>query len=104
MCKQSDTNNIISWENICSTWNIWRLNNDKFYFSLTNHFFGDTTNIGKSDTAKLITKVETYPDWSFFNWNLNVTVAKPTVSTFGWWASVLNWTNYSDIWILKFRN
>jgi len=97
-----DPEGVITWANIiCSSTDIWRVNSWKiFSFDLKWQLKWDTSSINNSnnfENAKVITKVETYPNWSFWNWILNVKVAKSSVSTFGWGASLLKWNNLSDV-------
>lgn len=103
LCLQkTDVNNVLVWDvNKCSTWNIWWLNIWNA-FSFTRPIY--TWNIIWKPISFWQAILNTSLEW--FHWvtwsaNYNVRVAKPSITTFWWWASRINpWYNLSDINVL----
>lgn len=96
--------NALSWNNLCSSWEIWLLNSWWWRRNLNvpdNRFVTTTANMPTSVRhvdGQIITTLEWLQNSSsFLRWVLDVRVAKPTVNTIGWWASLLNGTRFSDV-------
>lgn len=102
--KNNKTYNVITGNSICSSnqigfvWKSWWV---KKVGISNDQFVGETANIpaGKDFwEAELITTLEWLQNKdTFLKSVLNVRVAKPTVNTLGWGASVLNGSTYSDV-------
>ncbi len=100
--------NSLVWNNICSSNNVWLLSKNWWAVRLNiwdRQFYSDITSL---------------PNWvNYVDWNiittlqwlqnndtflksiLKVRVAKPSISTTGWWAWRINWSNLSDVNILS---
>lgn len=94
----------MSGNSVCSNTNIWYLarnggvknlviNDDRFVANISNM----PENVTQTD-GQIITTLEGLQNTqSFLKSILNVRVAKPTVNTIGWWASLLDGTKFSDV-------
>lgn len=102
--KTSNPFSVLNWNSICSSWNIWYVGKMWWTKQISipqNQFIWNTsllpTWIDYAD-AQLTTTLQWLENVdTFLKSNLKVRVAKPTVSTIWWWASLLNGTNFSDI-------
>jgi hypothetical protein len=100
--------NTMSWTNVCSSTDIGFLRSDwwrRNLFISDNRFVTDISNM-PSNVRYVDWEIITTLKWlqntsSFLRWVLDVRVARPTVNTIGWWASLLNWTNFSDVNVLS---
>ena len=100
--------NSLSWNNICSSDNIWFLSKNwwrKNLYISDDRFVWNILNFPESIKyvdGEIITTLEWFKDINtFLKSNLKVRIAKPSINNFWWWASFLNWTNFSDVNILS---
>ncbi len=106
--KQNNTYNVLDWQDMCSWDVVWYLQSwwKKNLEINSNTFLWNTSNLPSWVlywNAQIITTLKWLQNTnSFLKSALNVRVAKPSISTFGWWASLLNWNNISDINKLSF--
>lgn len=106
--KKNPTYDVLDWIDICSTSNIWYLS--KLWWTKTlsisdDQFIWNISSIPtgtKYADSQIITTLEWLQDTStFLKSILNVRVARPSVNTIWWWASLIAWINFSDINILS---
>jgi hypothetical protein len=102
--KKNLSYDVIDWNSICSSSVVWRLNrlwwNRQIHIPDTQ-FIANASNIPNWVDyweSQIITTLEWQQDIdTFLKSVLNIRVAKPSVVTLWWWASLLNWTNFSNI-------
>lgn len=102
--KNNKSYDVINWNSICSSNIIWNLNKlwwSKQMYISDSQFIANTSKIpGKIDywESQIITTLEWLQNIdTFLKSILNIRVAKSTVWTLWWWASLLTWTNFSNI-------
>lgn len=100
--------NAMNWTNICSNWEVWFLSKNgwkKNLYVADDKFVANISSMPSTKTyvdGEIITTLEWLQSTnSFLKSILKVRVAKPTVNTIGWWASLLNWIRFSDVNILS---
>lgn len=103
--KTNISYNVLSWPSwICSSGDIWYLNRNWWTKSVnltTSSYIWNTWNLPSwvdySDAIITTTLQWLNTSNTFLKSDLLVRVAKPSVVTLWWWASILSWNNYSDI-------
>lgn len=103
--KDNVSYNVVNWiSNICTANEIWFLSKNgwKKWLNVSDSTFIWTVSNLPNWVDYWDANIVTTLDWlssinTFLKSTLKVRVAKPSVTTIWWWASLLNWTNFSDI-------